>query len=390
MVETAGVSPSGPRARGRDPNSSGSQSALRPAHPEEAGRLNRVDCTTRVVDSCRTIRPVTVPNGAYWVLPNQSEADMPLKARGLVLTKSQAACLIALRNGKVSKSEIAIRAKLDLIKTATALGTLARLGLAKQDEAKRWHTTRGGKIWRFKTVPDRLGQNSGGPGSGGRRLLKLLDRPMRGNEIVEKLGVSQQRVRQLVIKLHAQGRVTFGDPKSPFWIIRRADDITPLLSRDEEHILSAIPREYVTNVTKIRLAARMPENKVQKILKGLIASRFVEEFEGLQGSQVYRLTEAGKNHPQRDQSARRAAVPRLPVESDRVRKVLSTILDSGALRIRDVTDVLRIPRASINALMQYLKRKRLVKKTGPEFDAPYSLTDEGRAALAEMTRRLAA
>jgi hypothetical protein len=46
-------------------------------------------------------------------------------------------------------------------------------------------------------------------------------------------------------------------------------------------------------------------------------------------------------------------------------------------------------RANRNALMQYLKRKRLVEKTGPEFDAPYSLTDEGRAALAEMTRRLA-
>jgi predicted transcriptional regulator len=134
----------------------------------------------------------------------------------------------------------------------------------------------------------------------------------------------------------------------------------------------------------------MPENKVQKILEGLIASRFVEEFEGLQGNRVYRLTEAGKNHPQRDQSARRAAVPRLPVESDRVRKVLSTILDSGALRIRDVTDVLRIPRVSMNALMQYLKRKHLVKKTGPEFDAPYAVTDEGRAALAEMARRLAA
>jgi hypothetical protein len=49
--------------------------------------------------------------------------------------------------------------------------------------------------------------------------------------------------------------------------------------------------------------------------------------------------------------------------------VLSTILDSGALRIKDVTDVLRIPRGSMNALMQYLKRKHLVKKTGPEFDA---------------------
>jgi DNA-binding IclR family transcriptional regulator len=315
---------------------------------------------------------------------------MPLKARSHVLTESQAACLVALRNGKISKSEIAIQAKLDLIKTATALGTLGRLGIAKQDQAKGWHTTTRGNTCRFKIVPDRLRRNSGIPGSGGRRLLKLLDRPMRGNEIVEKLGVTHQRVRQLVIKLYAQGHVTFGDPENPFWIIRRADDRTPLLSRDDEHVLSAIPREYVTNVTKIRLAARMPKNKVQKILEGLIANRFVEDFKGLQGSRVYRLTEAGKNHPQRDQSARRAAVPRLPVESDRVRKVLSTILDSGALRIRDVMDVLRIPRKSINALMQYLKRKRLVKKTGPEFDAPYSLTDEGRTVLAEMTRRLAA
>ena len=193
-----------------------------------------------------------------------------------------------------------------------------------------------------------------------------------------------------MIKLHAQGGVTFGDLENPFWIIRRPDDRTPLLSRDEEHVLSAIPREYVTNAAKIRLAARMPENKVQKILAGLIASRFVEEFEGFQGNRVYRLAEAGKNHPQRDQSARRAAMPRLPVKLDRVRKVLSTILISGALRIRDVTDVLGIPRKSINALMQYLKRKHLVKKTGPGFEAPYSLTDEGRAALAEMTRRLAA
>jgi Mn-dependent DtxR family transcriptional regulator len=213
---------------------------------------------------------------------------------------------------------------------------------------------------------------------------------MRGNEIVERLGVSHQRVRQLVIKLHAQGHVNFGDPEKPFWIIRRADDRAPLLSRNEEHVLSAIPREYVTNAAKIRLAARMSENEVQKILDGLIASCFVEEFEGFQGNRVYRLTEAGKSHPQRDQSARRAAVPRLPVESDRVRNVLSTILDSRALRIRDLTHALRIPRKSINALMQYLKRKHLVKKTGPEFDAPYSLTDEGRAALAEMTRRLAA
>jgi predicted transcriptional regulator len=55
-----------------------------------------------------------------------------------------------------------------------------------------------------------------------------------------------------------------------------------------------------------------------------------------------------------------------------------------------VTNDLSVPRQSMNALMQYLKRKQLVEKVGQEFDAPYSLTDEGRAVLAEMTVRHAA
>ena len=70
---------------------------------------------------------------------------MTRKARNLILTKSQAACLIALRHRKNSKTEIAIQAKLDLIKTAVGLRALARLGLAKQDQAKEWHITAMGK-----------------------------------------------------------------------------------------------------------------------------------------------------------------------------------------------------------------------------------------------------
>jgi len=134
----------------------------------------------------------------------------------------------------------------------------------------------------------------------------------------------------------------------------------------------------------------VPENKVEQILQRLIVSRFVEASEGLRGNQVFRITAAGLKHPQRVEDAHRAREPRLPVESDRVRKVLSAISDSGVLRIRDVTDMLRLPRQSINGLMQYLKRKHLVKKTRQELQAPYSLTEAGHAALAEMTRRQAA
>jgi Mn-dependent DtxR family transcriptional regulator len=315
---------------------------------------------------------------------------MPPKARNLVLTKSQAACLAALQHRKGFKAEIAILAKLDLLKTAAALRVLMRLGLTRQDRTKAWHTTARAKTCCFETVPDRPRQNSGVPGPGARRLFEVLDRPMRGREIAEKLGVTYQRVHQLTIRLHAQGRVTFGDPENPSWIVMRTGDKTPFLSRDEERVLSAIPLEYATNATKIRLVARLPENKTQQALERLIASRFVKLCEGFQGNQLYRITAAGLRHPQRAQFVRRAQAPRLPVESDRVRKVLSAILDAGALRIRDVTNDLRVPHQSINALMQYLKRKHFVEKVGQEFNAPYSLTDQGRAVLAEMTLRHAA
>jgi hypothetical protein len=111
---------------------------------------------------------------------------------------------------------------------------------------------------------------------------------------------------------------------------------------------------------------------------------------GFRGNQVYRLTLAGLNHPQRVRSARHAQELRLPVESERVHDVLSAIADAGALRARDVAKLLQIPRQSLNALMQYFKRKHLVQKVGQDLHAPYSLTEMGHAALAEMTRRQAA
>jgi len=62
---------------------------------------------------------------------------MLLKAQNLVLTKSQAACLVALQHRTGSKAEIAILARLDLLKTAAALRVLMRLGLARQEHSPR-------------------------------------------------------------------------------------------------------------------------------------------------------------------------------------------------------------------------------------------------------------
>jgi len=156
---------------------------------------------------------------------------------------------------------------------------------------------------------------------------------MRGSEIVEKLGMTHQGVRQLLIKLHAQGRVRFADLENPFWIVMHVNDKTSLLSRDEERVLSAIPQEYATDAKNIGLAARVPERKVHQILERLLLRRFVEAPYGLRGHRLYRITNAGLQHPQCAQSALRAQAPRPPVESDRIRKVLSAIFDSGELRI---------------------------------------------------------
>ena len=312
------------------------------------------------------------------------------KVRNLILTESQKACLVALRSRKESKTDIAIQAKLDLQKAAKALEALKEFGLVRRGEINSWHLTGRGTSCRFKTIPDRIRRGSALPGLGARRLLDILDRPTRGSELAERLGITLQRVRQLVVKLHAQGLVKFGDPERILDVVSRTKDKTVLLSRDEARVLSAIPDAYATNVTKIRLAVLLPEKSVRKILDRLIAKGFVVAQDGFTGEAVYQITVPGLKHPQYRQDARLAHAPRLPVESDRVRAVLSAIRDARSLRIRDLKNALKIPQPSINALMQYLKRKGLVQKTSQEQAAPYSLTDKGFDTLTEMARRHAA
>lgn len=307
----------------------------------------------------------------------------------LVLTPTQAACLGALRGRELLKSEIAIETKLNLVTSARELHRLAHLGLAKRDKNHRWHVTARGKTCRFEIIPNRPHRNGATLGPGAERLLDMLDRPMRQSLIAEKLGVRQQRAHQLIIKLHALGRVRFADPTRPSWLVMKAGDKTPFLSRDAERVLSVLPDDYATNVKKISIAARMSAGKVEGILQELIDLSLAKALQGLDGSPSYRISRAGLEHPQRVADRDRARAPRLPVESDRVRVVLSTIRDCGSLRIRDATVRLEIPHQSLNALFQYLKRKRLIAKIGDDLHAPYSLTDDGRVALTEMGRRAA-
>jgi Mn-dependent DtxR family transcriptional regulator len=307
----------------------------------------------------------------------------------LVLTRAQAACLGALRGRELLKSEIAIATKLNLVTIARELHRLAHLGLARKDQNRRWHVSARGKTCRFETAPNRPRRDGAMLGPGAKRLLDMLDRPMRQSLIAEELGISKQRVHQLIIKLHALGDVRFADPTRPSWLVMKAGDETPFLSRDAERVLSVVPDDYATDVKKIGIAARMSVGKVKGILQELIVQSLVKAVQGLDSSPTYQITSAGLEHPQRGPDRTRARAPRLPVGSDRVRVVLSTIRDNGSLRIRDATERLGVPHQSLNALFQYLKRKQLITKVGDGLHAPYSLTHDGRATLTEMIRRAA-
>lgn len=187
-------------------------------------------------------------------------------------------------------------------------------------------------------------------------------------------------------RLCAQGYVKFGDLEDLSWWVMRAEDETPLLTREEERVLSAIPGAYATNAVNIRRRTRLAGDRIETALERLVDSGFVEDVGEFNGAALFRATAAGLGHPQNRQDIRDAEAPRLPVHSDRVRAVLSAIETAGALRIRDVKEIMRLPQKSINALAQYLKRKGLIQKTGEFFKDPYVLTVMGRFTLAEMAR----
>jgi predicted transcriptional regulator len=107
------------------------------------------------------------------------------------------------------------------------------------------------------------------------------------------------------------------------------------------------------------------------------------------GEARFRLTPAGAVHWQRSASARRAElpVPAQPFRSDRVRDVLAHLASQGPTRTRDIGVKLDVSPTSINALMQYLKRKKAVRNRTDMRFAPYELTPEGRDMLAVMQRR---
>lgn len=306
------------------------------------------------------------------------------------LTPDEASCLEALRAGADKKMSIALRASLNLGRTQRALEKLASLGLAAISGRRgAWHLTRRVKLADIVIVPAarRRGRKPMAeltPSPSAARLLELLKRPRRGAGLPALLGVTRQRVQQLVAEVSALGLIRFADPNFPTLAIALKDDPAVLLCQAEERVLSAFPQVWATTLSKVADAARMPVGKTAVLTDSLCEMNLIERTSAVAGGDLYRLTAAGAAHWQRSATARRADAPPPPFRSDRIHWVLSYLASQGPRRTRDVALELKAPQQSVNALMQYLKRKNAVCTQTDAWHAPYVLTPDGRDMLSAM------
>ncbi len=310
------------------------------------------------------------------------------------LTESEALCLEALRAGLEGKTAIALATKRDLKTVAKALESFGvQHQLIRRHRRVNWRATRHGQSCEIRVIPDpvrgRRGRTPGGivEGSAGEGLLRLLDRPRHGQELLTRLGISRQRLHQLIVRFHAEGRLRFGDPVFITHILAGGDDRSVLLTRREERLLSAIPEGVAATISRLTATTGIGGQDVSAVVASLVEKDLLVACGKHKNRALYRLTAQGKEHFQRDETARAIEPGPLEVRSDEVYSVLTCLAEHRQMRTRDLGELLDVPRRSMNALMQYLKRKGLVEKTGDAMFAPYMLAKKGQEVLDEMTRR---
>jgi DNA-binding MarR family transcriptional regulator len=219
------------------------------------------------------------------------------------------------------------------------------------------------------------------------RLLALLDRPRHGSSMPALLGVTRERVRQLLVRLLDKGLIRAADARQPTFLVALQGDPSPLLRQDQERVLSSLPQSALATLGKIAGAAGMRIPRTAPILEALREAGLIEAVETLNHARLYRLTQAGASHWQRRPRRRRAAAPPpppLPVRSARVCDVLRFMQAHQPTAGRDLAKALGLPHASLNALMQYLKRKGVIRNVSAAPREPYILTAYGREVLAEL------
>jgi predicted transcriptional regulator len=165
----------------------------------------------------------------------------------------------------------------------------------------------------------------------------------------------------------------------------RANDDRPLLTWEQELVLSALPAAHATDAVQIKRRVTLQKETIKAALQHLVSAGLAEAAGEFNSAALFRATSEGVNHWQKRPAVAVSDPPRMPVYSSRVQGMLSAIHEGGALRVKDVKAALGWTFQATNALIQYLKRKGLIEKSDDAFEAPYMLTAMGSLTLAEMT-----
>ncbi len=213
------------------------------------------------------------------------------------------------------------------------------------------------------------------------RLLNVLSRPATFKELALSLGVTHQRVRQLVDRLVAKKLIKISDKASVNTVVARIDDPTVLLSELQARALSALIVDQKSLTRSVGTALRTDENETTAVLSELKFNHLVTKVEHFDGRDAWMLTEEGKVHPQRRQGVKKAKLAPTGIKSERSINVLSLLANDGPTRGRDISGALNLDRTSLNAFMQYLKRKGWIRKVGDALADPYELTETGLKVL---------
>jgi DNA-binding MarR family transcriptional regulator len=308
------------------------------------------------------------------------------------LPSAEAACLQVLRAGIGRPTAIALRCGRRAERTGRALATLSDLRLAKKGEDGVWGLTARGRTVPFSVLPadgtrGRKPSLAVVPGSTAARLLALLETPRHRADLPGLLGVTRERVRQLVVAQSAAGRIRGAGSEDPIFALALTGNPVVLLTYAQERVLSAFGEEKATTLSRLARVAHRTPAVMAEIVDFLRDAGLIEEAGRGAYGELWRLTPAGRSHWQRSPDVAEAEEPPLMFRSGRIANVLAYLAEQGESRTVEVSRALDIPPQSMNGLMQYLKRRRIVRVRSNAFHSPYVLTDEGRELLAAMTRR---
>lgn len=213
------------------------------------------------------------------------------------------------------------------------------------------------------------------------RFLDALSQPSTILELASNLGVTRQRVHQLAERMLKKSLIKKSDRYAGNTVVARRDDSTVLLSNVQARALSALSVDTRSLTSSVGTVLELDEFESNLILLELKFLHLVNKVEHFSGRDAWMLTEKGRYHIQRLETGKKATLAPIGIKSERSINVLSLLSNQGPTRGKDISATLNLDKTSMNAFMQYLKRRGWIRKTGDAQLDPYELTDVGIQVL---------